>query len=748
MQEVVLRTQYVDSLYLRRPGVTCVEVYPGLGKTKAAWKEALLLSSNIVYIAPLRSLVRAQQEQIRGIGRPVIYYETDHTWQNYMHPSSETQGYIICITPYQLTHIMEKGCRKDLTIIIDEITLIFQMLVMASFMNHRVWRVLQVMEFMLKECDIVYILDALFPPPIMRWIREHTTRIRHIRIEPTYFNVTNIHTLWQDRGYDVYMDESGEWHAYDRENDVSRNIYQSSVSRFPAVQRMYGVPLIYRESRQVDVTCDVERWTRQLFADIAMRERIFICCSSASKAGQLKIIIEENEPGIEVFLATAKKLHQLTEEDPVFEIVAEMEKPQYNVIIATGCVWTGISLEQTHWTRVYAFYDERGGSILDLFQGLARCRCLLNGQSIAKVCLVNEKNSDLTLEQVEEDTKIDLIHHYSRIGNQYLPECLMRANFNENGIEVDWNHTYTAIVLFFHTVKRQSELIPAKLMEVYERSYYYSINFGNMHINNSASLLGKKGLLRSGKSLQERIAFYARQEYQPHGIIHHLNPLTRFLLTSGIPDPTLYIDTAKLFLPHAVSLNQPAWSASLAYVYNKLSEKPGVNLNEIVDVYAALEDGGEPTNLPYPNRDEPIHFPITIASPVYTLVTSFVGAKTLCANRCKHLFRLANLIYPMIPTEITSIYLEQGYELLHDTQRVTYEQAYHNLSYLPKLKSLPSNQHRKKQRWFAKVFLVFTNRLILFPKRCSSRPKEDMQVRNLANALYLSTTNRKIVHFP
>ena len=162
------------------------------------------------------------------------------------------------------------------------------------------------------------------------------------------------------------------------------------------------------------MTCEVERWTRQLFCDIAAGERIFICCSSASKASCLKNIIEAEYPTKRIFLATAKQLHKLTEEDPVFEIVTEMEKPEWNVIIATGCVWTGISLEQTHWTRVYAFYDERGGSILDLFQGLARCRCLLNGESIAKVCLVNEKNSELTLEDVEEQTKLDLIHHYSR----------------------------------------------------------------------------------------------------------------------------------------------------------------------------------------------------------------------------------------------------------------------------------------------------------------------------------------------
>lgn len=748
MQEVVLRTKYVDSLYLRRRGVTCVEVYPGLGKTKAAWKEALLLEDNIVYIAPLRSLVRAQQEQIRDAGRPVIYYETDHTWQNYLHPASETKGYIICITPYQLTHIMEKGCRKDLTIIIDEITLVFQMLVMASFMNHRVWRVLQVLQFMLKECNIVYILDALFPACIMRWIREHARSIRHIQIAPTYFNVQNIHSLWEDRGYRVYMDESGEWHSYDVENDVSRNIYASSISPFPAVKRLYGLPLVYRESRQVEVTCEVERWTRQLFCDIAAGERIFICCSSASKASCLKNIIEAEYPTKRIFLATAKQLHKLTEEDPVFEIVTEMEKPEWNVIIATGCVWTGISLEQTHWTRVYAFYDERGGSILDLFQGLARCRCLLNGESIAKVCLVNEKNSELTLEDVEEQTKLDLIHHYSRIGNQYLPECLMRSNFNEYGLEIDWNNTYTAIVLFFHTIKRQSELIPAKLMEVYERSYYYSISFGNMRIDNSASLLGKKGLLRSGLSLQQRIEFYSNQQFQPHGIIHQLNPLTRFLLTSGLDDPGQYVEIAKRFLPHAVNINQPAWSASLMYVYDALARRPRVDLNEIIDLYAELEEGGEPVDLPYPNRDEPIHFPIVVASPVYTLVSSFVGTRTLCANRCKYLFRLAHLIYPTIPREITAQYLERGYELFHDTHRTTYEQAYHLHSYLPQMKPLPSNQHRKKQRWFAKVLLVFTNRFIIFPKRSTSRPREDMEIKMFANSLYLSSTNRKIVHFP
>lgn len=759
-ETIQILTYEVHEDYFTKDGLHVVCAYPGLGKTKGAWSKALRSDRLILYVAPLRALVKAQNSRdFRG--RTVVQYSSDNTWRMLLHPSSTATNYVVLVTAYQLAHLHSTGIRTDITVIIDEVTLMFNMLSMAPFLFDRVKKVLDTLEYIVQEGVEVFILDAFFPLCVGRWLHARERYYYRYVVLPYYIAPVRSDAPIKDI---AYLKE-GEWWRYAGEpirleyyNAEGELCYGEVMDyeqanrplieelQYNAIRRYHTkanalATIKFRVKREAKITCDIDNWFRRLKRDIRSNKKIFICCSSATKAKGLREVLIKDNPDTSIFVACAHDIRDLEDDDTDFDIVREVERDVHRVVIATGCIWTGVSLESNTWDKVYGLYDDRGGSILDLFQGLCRVRCLLNAQS--DICILNEYLLDTTIDDIIEKTKVDIIKKYSRIGQRYIPDALIHGEMGRNGYAVDWNDIYCSIILFFQQLQRSSITIPYKTMQLVEKSYFLDIVAVNLDVDIDASKIAKMGITRRGRSLQERLDYYDRQEYNDQLNIHNLNPLSRFLRSSGLATPSYWIEAAKRLLPHT-GPSTPLWSATLHYIYLALKAS-NANLDEVHDVYSILERGGEPCTLPYPNTDYPPFMPIVVDSEIYRVVVGFLGARTLYAHRVLYLFKLAHYIYSNEPDRITDQYLEDSADYLLYENPDLYTDAYHWSSPLPEPIEAEPNQHKKKQRWFARIFTTFTNRLCIFHTR--RVVKEDEEIRELAGLLRAATPIRKAVHW-
>lgn len=741
-----VHTEFIKSEYLDRRGVNVVTGHPGLGKTKGAFEVALKRDNLILYVAPLKTLVQSQvdnlmrEEYMAEHGRTVInYLDQTANWSAYLHPSSTQTNVILCISAYQLEHILMDGFRTDVTVILDEMCLIFNTLIMAPFMGPRISGVLTVLGAMLNECDTCFLLDAHFPEILMRWIESKVRSYNYIRVLNWYTERTPISSnsvYYNGNTWIKTVDLDGETIEYDM-------IAKTLSNRRTDVHLGLG-KVKYRKRRPVFVTTDVAQWLRDLIAAVESGQRIFIPCSSATKAECLQKILKD-KTGKNVFLAKAQLLHELKELDDTFRIVPELENPAYSVVIGTGCIWTGISLEGKGWDRVFALYDDKGGTVLDLYQALARCRVLLNSELSAKVCLLNETGEEIdNIDHVVADTKNNIVKQYCRIGNKYLPRVMLSGNYSSRGLMIDWGDIHTGLVLYFHLMQRGSKVVPYYMMEQLSDSYFIGIEKGNLKADNDISFVCKLGLVKRGLTEKNRMEFYKNMEYDPHPLVHRLNPLSRFMANSGLAQPDVWIEESK-YLLGLVGPQQPLWSATFVYLYHRLLAS-GCNMSEVVDIYGCLAPVGEPQCVTYPNSDIPQSVgSIVTDTETYEIVNKFIGlSNTFFANRTREIFRLGHDIISKIPETINKEYLvKEGRYYLYEGGSSMYRRAYVYNGYLPEPYEI-DKKNKFIMRWFSKVLLVFTNRYVKIRKG-RRVPREKENIKQLALELQVCTVNRKFV---